>query len=150
MHNLLETSSSHDDTRAIGRRLARELVKDKQNVFLFGGLGAGKTTLLKGLGEGLGIDEEIISPSFQLVKTYKSRAGVSLIHIDLYRLKNIEEILLLGWTELLEKDGITAVEWADRALEILPEKAVFLNLKYISEKKRSVEVFTEKKDIPGY
>lgn len=147
MKNLLTTSDSIENTKTIGRQLARDLKKENQNIFLFGELGSGKTTLLKGLGEGIGVKEDIISPSFQLVKRYKSPTSINLIHIDLYRLKDIKEILHLGWWELLEENGITAVEWADRAVNILPEKAVFLSIRHISKNKRQIEIFREKKDI---
>lgn len=148
MKNLLKTSDSTEATRIIGKQLAQDLKKEHQNIFLFGELGAGKTTLLKGLGAEIGIKEDIISPSFQLVRRYKSPTSIKLIHIDLYRLKDINEILHLGWWELLEEEGITAVEWADRAISILPEKAIFLGIKFISEKKRQIEIFREKKNIP--
>jgi len=140
-------SNSVDDTRIIGKQLAQNLLKKQQNIFLFGELGSGKTTLLKGLGEGLGIKEDIISPSFQLVRKYKGRPGIQLIHIDLYRLNDINEILRLGWRELLDERGVTAVEWADRASGILPEKAFFLRIKFISKHKRQIEIFKERKDI---
>lgn len=147
MKNLLIISNSTDDTRIFGKQLAHDLKKKHQNIFLAGELGAGKTTLLKGIGEGLGIKEDIISPSFQLIRRYNCPNGIKLIHLDLYRLKDINEILHLGWWELLEEEGIVAVEWADRAKDILPEKANFLTIKFISKKKRQIEIFHKKKDI---
>ncbi len=119
MNNLLKTSNSVAETRAIAKELAQSLKENRQNLFLIGELGTGKTTFLKGFGEGLGIKEEdIISPTFQLVRRYIGLNDINLIHIDLYRLKDINEILHIGWWDFLEEDGITAVEWADRAKDI--------------------------------
>ena len=149
MENLLKTSNSVDETRAIAKELAQSLKESRQNLFLIGDLGTGKTTFLKGFGEGLGIKEEdIISPTFQLVRRYKGSNDIKLIHVDLYRLNDINEILHLGWWDLLEEDGITAVEWADRAKEILPDEAVFLKIKLVSKDKRQIEIYNNKKDIP--
>ncbi len=148
MKNLLKISNSAEDTRSIGRQLAESLIEEQQNIFLFGELGSGKTTLMQGFGEGLGIKEDIISPSFQLVRKYNTN-GQQLIHLDLYRLKDINEILHLGWWDLLEEKGITAVEWADRAESILPEESIFLEIEHISENKRQIRVFNEKKHISG-
>ncbi|MFC2061434.1 tRNA (adenosine(37)-N6)-threonylcarbamoyltransferase complex ATPase subunit type 1 TsaE [Elusimicrobiota bacterium] len=142
---MLKNSDSAENTVEIGRQFA-EIIEDKsQNIFLIGELGTGKTTFVKGLGKGLGIEEEIVSPSFQLVRKYSCRGGI-FNHIDLYRLKDIKEILQLGWWELIE-EGITAVEWADRAYDILPDEAIFLNIELIAEKERKIEIFRRKKDI---
>lgn len=120
--------------------------KHIHNILLWGDLGAGKTTLLKGLGEGMQIGMDIISPSFQLVRNYEGRQ-VRFTHIDLYRLKSIEEILHLGWWDLLDGDGITAVEWADRARDIWPDRAWFVHIKAISENNRIIELYDRKESI---
>lgn len=144
---MLKTSVSIKNTKELAKQLAEDLKKKPQNIFLIGELGAGKTTFIKGLGEGLGIKDEIVSPSFQLVRKYSGYKSSKLIHIDLYRLKSIDEILQLGWWELLEENGVTAVEWADRAMKILPEEALFVRIGLISKKKRSIEIFRHRDDI---
>lgn len=149
MKNRLIISDSPAQTEDIGRKLAGELKDRNQNIFLFGELGAGKTTLLKGLGSGLGITDDVISPSFQLVRKYSGTDGTKLTHIDLYRLEDVTEILHLGWWELLEEEGVTAVEWADRAWKILPDDANILKISLISENKRRIEIITKQKDLSG-
>ena len=140
---MLRKTCSADDTAIMGRELASQLLQrpeNPENIFLFGELGAGKTTFVQGLGQGLGIEEPIISPSFQLVRKYTGNGGIELIHIDLYRLKNIVEIQHLGWREMLEGPAITAVEWADRADGILPQTGIFIDIKHISPDTRRVEI----------
>jgi tRNA threonylcarbamoyladenosine biosynthesis protein TsaE len=125
---------------ALGNALAGDLISQPQNVFLFGELGAGKTTFLKGLGRGLGIKESIISPSFQLVRKYTSESGLEFIHIDLYRLNDLEDIQRLGWLEMIEGTAVTAVEWSDRAAPILPEEGIFIKIEHVSPEARRLEI----------
>ena len=81
-------------------------------VLLEGALGAGKTVLVKGLAAGLGVDDEVVSPTFVLVRQYVGR--LPLVHADLYRLDDRAEIEALGLLEL-SAEGVLALEWADRA-----------------------------------
>ncbi len=143
----VENTNSAKETIELGKKLAKVLKTDSLNLFLWGELGAGKTTLLKGVGEELGVKEDIVSPTFQIVRNYDGKEAVKLIHIDLYRLKNIDEILYLDWQEFLEERAVTVVEWAGRAMEILPNKAYFVNIKIVSKNKRKFEIFKQKKDI---
>jgi tRNA threonylcarbamoyladenosine biosynthesis protein TsaE len=85
-------------------------------LFLFGDLGAGKTTLTQGIARGLGIAEPVTSPTFQLVKSYQGE--LCLNHLDLYRLKNREELEVFD-PEALVEEGVTVVEWGALLLERL-------------------------------
>jgi tRNA threonylcarbamoyladenosine biosynthesis protein TsaE len=104
------TSASHDDTfslaESIGRRLTPGVV-----ILLKGELGAGKTVFAKGLGKGLGIDEEITSPSYNLMLRYNGRMVFD--HWDLYRVGSIdndEEFL----ESIYDPGSVKAIEWADK------------------------------------
>jgi len=145
VENLLKKSRSVEDTLAIAHRLAVDLRRDKTNVFFWGDLGAGKTAFIKGLCSELGVSGSAVSPTFQLIRRYSG--AVEIIHMDLYRLKDITEILHLGWHEILESSAVVAVEWADRAYEILPQKGFFVNIRHVSKEEREIEICTEKKDI---
>lgn len=148
MEKLLKNSNSPENTVKIGEDLAIILIEKRKNLFLSGDLGAGKTTLLKGIGKTLGINENmIISPSFQLVRRHLGANGIELIHIDLYRLKNPEEVLGIGWWDLLEDPGITAVEWFDRAIDILPDNEVYVKISMVSEREREIKIFFSKEDV---
>ena len=106
------TTRSPDETRELGRTLAREL-EPNGILLLEGELAAGKTVLVQGLGVELGIPEEQIqSPSYTLVRRHQG-TGHPLVHVDLYRLEP-EEALGLGLEEILESPGIKVFEWAER------------------------------------
>ncbi len=109
-----ETRSA-DETRAIGRTLGENL-KEGDIVALTGELGSGKTVFAKGIAEGLGVTEEVVSPTFTLQKTY--RGTQTLNHFDLYRIEDEEELTHIGFYDTLG-DGIAVIEWAERA-EWLP------------------------------
>lgn len=105
-------SFSVEETRAIGRELAQELLPDRA-LLLVGALGAGKTVLVKGVAEGLGIDPaEVQSPTFTLMRAHRGGAA-ELVHFDLYRLSP-EDLPATGFEEVLLGPGVKAVEWADR------------------------------------
>jgi tRNA threonylcarbamoyladenosine biosynthesis protein TsaE len=96
-------------------------------LFLFGELGVGKTTLTKGIAKGLGISEEITSPTFQLKKSYAGR--LMLNHLDLYRIKNVNELGILEIEEELAA-GITVIEWGEILREKLSSDYLALNIEY--------------------
>jgi tRNA threonylcarbamoyladenosine biosynthesis protein TsaE len=104
-------SDSPARTRRIGRALG-ELVPAGAVISLEGGLGAGKTVIAKGICAGLGVDEEIVSPSFILAEEY---GGVfPVIHFDLYRLDDPAEIESLGLYDSIDGRSVVIVEWGDR------------------------------------
>ncbi len=107
---------SEEETRDLGRTLARELAPDGV-LLLSGDLGSGKTVLARGIGEGLGIDpREVQSPTFTLIREHYSPSpgsGGRLVHVDLYRLEP-EQTAALGLEELLAGPGVKVVEWAER------------------------------------
>ena len=101
-----------EETRALGRELAAELLPDRV-LLLRGEIGAGKTVLAQGVGEGLGIDpKEIQSPTFTLVREHAG-AAARLAHLDLYRLEP-HDAEVLGFEELLAGPGVKIVEWSER------------------------------------
>ncbi len=102
---------------AFGERIASRL-HGGEVIALIGGLGAGKTTLAKGIARGLGVEDEVVSPSFTLIQQYEGRLG--LTHIDLYRLDGAEEFEMIGGEEFLYTDGVTLIEWAEKIGELLP------------------------------
>ena len=105
-------STSVEETRAIGRELAAELLPDRA-LLLVGELGAGKTALVQGVAEGLGIDPaEVQSPTFTLMRAHRGR-GTELVHFDLYRLAP-GDLAATGFEEVLLGPGVKAVEWAER------------------------------------
>ena len=120
--------NNEEDTRALGLEIA-DALEPGDIVALIGDLGTGKTALTKYIAEGLGIKEEISSPTFTIVKEYKS-GRLPLYHFDVYRLGSGEELLDIGAEEMLEGDGVCVIEWADIAADVLPADALVVKLVY--------------------
>jgi tRNA threonylcarbamoyladenosine biosynthesis protein TsaE len=130
----LQTHSAAD-TQALGLALGR-LLWPGAIVCLEGDLGAGKTCLTQGLGQGLGIDEPIISPTFTLIREYRGR--LPLFHVDCYRLSDPADAWALGLDDYLYGDGVTVVEWADRVQALIPADRLWIRLEYLDGDARRV------------
>ena len=114
------------------RELGLELAKNAEAgdvIALIGDLGTGKTTLTKYIAEGLGVAGNINSPTFTIVKEYKT-GRLPLYHFDVYRLGDGEELLDIGAEEFLYGDGVCVIEWADIVADVLPENAIAIEISY--------------------
>lgn len=120
--------SDPSEMRAVAQDLAAFL-RPGDVILLKGDLGAGKTTWTQGLAKGLGVIEEVTSPTFVIISEYHS-GRLPLYHIDAYRLEDPAEAENLGLPELFEGDGVTVVEWPERLEGYLPEDALVLTLSY--------------------
>jgi tRNA threonylcarbamoyladenosine biosynthesis protein TsaE len=130
------TSKSELETKKTAAKLAKFL-KVQDVLALCGDLGSGKTTFVKGLAGGLGIKEDnIISPSFMLIRQYKGK--VPLYHFDLYRLEYLEQVEFLGYEEYFYGDGICCIEWANKIEELLPKDYLEIDFKFISAEERKI------------
>ena len=122
---LEERTSSVEETRSFGAALA-ELVRPGDVLVLAGDLGAGKTAFTQGLGAGLGVTVRITSPTFTLAHVYEGRLTVH--HLDVYRLDQLDEVLDLGLAELLDEGGVVVIEWGDAILPVLPADLLEIRL----------------------
>jgi tRNA threonylcarbamoyladenosine biosynthesis protein TsaE len=129
---------SLDETLRFGERLSEGL-RAGDVVALSGELGAGKTVLIKGIARGLGITQEVTSPTFTLVHEYGG-GRVPLYHIDLYRLDNVEQAMAIGIEEYLTGNGVTAIEWSEKIESLLPAGAIRIRLTALDENARRIEV----------
>jgi tRNA threonylcarbamoyladenosine biosynthesis protein TsaE len=112
-------TSSPDETRAVGEAMA-EVLGSGDVVSLTGDLGAGKTTFVQGAARGLGVQERVLSPTFTLVREYQ---GISPVyHLDIYRLDRLQDVLDLGFEEMLDSGGVVFVEWGDAIEALLPDE----------------------------
>ena len=100
----------------IGRTIAAPAV-----IALEGPLGAGKSVLARAIGRGAGVEQEMPSPSYNLLLRYETPSGVDIVHIDLYRIESTEELWELGWADLGEGPEVVLIEWPERAADLLPE-----------------------------
>jgi tRNA threonylcarbamoyladenosine biosynthesis protein TsaE len=115
-------SQSPDSTQQAARSLAEAANPRGLVVALIGPLGAGKTTFSKGLAEGLGIDPNVVaSPTFVIAHQHPAPESPwkGLNHADLYRVKDLAELEATGFSDMLERGALVAVEWADRVPEAL-------------------------------
>ena len=109
---------------------------------LYGDLGAGKTSLSYGIAQGLEVKEHYIpSPTFTFVNEYQGR--VPFYHIDLYRLKDPEELVNIGFEDYIGSDGVSVIEWAERAEEELPAERLSVYLNYVDENSREIGFLAE-------
>ncbi len=134
-------TSSQEQTWRVGEMLGSRLGAGDM-VCLYGDLGAGKTSFSYGIALGLGVQEQYVSsPTFTFVNEYKGR--VPLYHIDLYRLKDPEELESIGFEEYVDSDGVTVVEWAERAEDNLPTECLSVYLSYVDEHSREIGFLAE-------
>jgi tRNA threonylcarbamoyladenosine biosynthesis protein TsaE len=137
MNQIEITTQSPEQTQKLGMCIG-ELALPGDVFLLVGELGAGKTYLAQGIAWGLGIKEYALSPSFVIMRELYGR--LPLYHIDLYRLDNIEESMDLGLDDYLYGKGICVVEWAEKALSILPKKHLMIKISYLSDTDRSFRI----------
>ncbi len=134
-------TTSEEQTAHVGEMLG-QLLGPGDVVCLYGDLGAGKTSLSFSIAMGLEVEEEYIpSPTFTLINEYRGR--VPFYHIDLYRLKEPSELDEIGFDEYIDSDGVTVIEWADRAEEYLPQERLNIYLSFVSENSRELGFFAE-------
>ena len=139
------TSQSLSETREVAHKLLARLKPGPLAtvVALQGDLGAGKTAFTQEVGKILDIKENMHSPTFVIEKIYDIdyQGFRKLIHIDAYRIEKEAELLYLGWNEILkEGTNLIFVEWPERVAGLIPESAIKVSLKFISEQVREIHL----------
>jgi tRNA threonylcarbamoyladenosine biosynthesis protein TsaE len=131
-------SKDPDETKEIGFRLGK-LLRPGDVVGLYGELGSGKTTLVKGIAKAFGIeDKDIVSASFTIITEYDTTPPFS--HIDLYRIEKDTELDEVGFWDHIKGDGISVIEWAEKAEKSLPEEMIKIRLKSLSGEIREITI----------
>ena len=118
--------NSIDETTKLGLSLGK-LVNSGDIICLTGDLGTGKTHITKGIAKGLGIDEMITSPTFNIVNEYTT-GRLKLNHFDVYRVSDPDEIYAIGFDDYIFSDAISIIEWANYIEEILPRDFLHINI----------------------
>ena len=119
------STSSAQETRRLGEALAT-LLKPGDVVSFTGDLGAGKTTMVQGVARGLGVEQPVVSPTFTLVREYSG--AVPVYHLDVYRLDRIQDVLDLGFEEMIDSAAVVVVEWGEGIESILPGEHLTVEL----------------------
>ncbi len=109
-------------------------------VALYGDLGAGKTQFVKGVCDAFKVKEVVNSPTFTIVNEYHGTLPV--FHIDLYRMKDIDEIVGIGFDEYLESGGVCLVEWAEKLGGIIPEERYNVRMAVVDDSTREITIDT--------
>ena len=126
-------SKSPEETLDFGVNYAKNL-KSGAVVVLNGEMGAGKTVFCKGVAKGLGIEEEILSPTYAYMNDYSGK----LYHFDCYRLNSGAQAEGLGLTDYFYAGGICVIEWAENIKEVLPENYKTVTIEKLEEGKRKI------------
>ena len=130
------TSNSEEDTLVLAQNFESEKFKNMV-ICLIGELGSGKTVFTKGFAGALGIEENITSPTFNIIKEYQP-GEMPLYHMDVYRLEGCN--CDLGIDEYMNMGGITIIEWADLIKDELPEERLEIKFKIAGEEKRILTI----------
>ncbi len=127
------------ETEQLGERTAMALPAGGVVMALYGELGAGKTAFVRGLARGLGVEDEVVSPTFTIVNEY-SGGGKELLHFDMYRLGGAQELLDIGWDDYLARDAVIAVEWSENVEEIFDGSEVTVRIEKRSDSEREITI----------
>jgi len=122
--NLVRTANA-GETRKVGKTLG-DTLKPGDVLAITGSLGAGKTVFAQGVAESLDIREPVTSPTYTLISEYEGR--MPLYHMDLYRLGSPDEFTWLGVEEMLNGNGISLIEWSERAGGELPKRTITIRI----------------------
>lgn len=127
------TSHNEQDTMELAQNIESEKFPNMV-ICLKGELGSGKTVFVKGFAQSLGIDENVTSPTFTLVKEYQT-GEMPLYHMDVYRLEDGDDGSI-GLTDYFTKGGVTIIEWSDLIKDSLPDERLEIKFKVIDEETR--------------
>ena len=130
-------TNNEAETILEGEKLGRTLCPGAI-VALLGGLGAGKTAFTRGIAAGLGVFTGVSSPTFTIVNEYYGR--IPLFHFDLYRLESEDDLYDIGWYDYLERGGVCAVEWSEKAPGAFPVETVVVRIQSLGNEKRKLEI----------
>jgi tRNA threonylcarbamoyladenosine biosynthesis protein TsaE len=130
-------TQSPDETRTLAADLAKKL-KPGSVLALHGDLGSGKTCFVQGLAEALGVKEIVNSPTFAIINEYQGR--IRVYHVDLYRVNSAVEAEALGLEDILEEDGITAIEWPEIFSLLLPKETIHIYFEFVDAERRRIRM----------
>lgn len=117
---------SEKETRDFAYKIAQE-VQPGQVYCLDGDLGVGKTVFTKGFALGLGIEDDITSPTFTIVNEYHS-GRMPFYHFDVYRIGDEDEMFDIGFDEYIDGNGVCLIEWAELIKSIIPKNAIYIKI----------------------
>ena len=126
-------SNSPNETFAFAKEYAKSL-RAGDVVLLDGEMGAGKTLFAKGVAQGLGIDEEVTSPTYAYMNDYDGR----LFHYDCYRIESVEQAEALGLADYFDLGGICLIEWSQNIAPLLPRQVKRVSIRKVDDTRREI------------
>jgi tRNA threonylcarbamoyladenosine biosynthesis protein TsaE len=132
-------SKSPDETIALGKKIAAFLNAGSV-VAVTGALGSGKTCLTKGIALGLGITENITSPTYTIINEYQRDGSPTLYHIDAYRLNCDKDFEDIGGIDTINCGGISIIEWSERIPNSIPENSIFISFEIKGDFSRTIKI----------
>lgn len=134
---ITKKANSEEEIINLGIELGKKLQAGNV-VAMKGTLGAGKTTMTKGIALGLGIEENVTSPTFTIISEYYG--DTTLYHMDFYRIDSIDEFDLLGAEDLFYSDGVCVLEWYEKIQERMPDNYIKVNIIIEADNSRTIEI----------
>lgn len=131
-------STSAKQTEEFAFNFAKQ-IKDGQIIAFRGGMGMGKTTFTRGFVAGLGIEEDVSSPTFALINEYQTSER-KVYHFDMYRISGIDDLYDIGFFDYLDEKSILIIEWSERIEQALPPQTIFIELEQTEEATRKITV----------
>lgn len=119
-------SNSPEETFSLGQRIGEKAIPGEVYC-LSGDLGVGKTVFAQGFAKGLGIQENVNSPTFTIMQVYDN-GRIPLYHFDVYRISDPEEMYEIGYEEYFYGNGVCLIEWSELIKELLPEKVIQIKI----------------------
>ena len=141
MTSVFETHSP-EETIVLGEKIG-SLLKGGDVVCYKGGLGAGKTTITRGISIGLGLGDEVTSPTFSLVNEY--HGDLTLYHFDMYRITSPDDLETPGFYDYMDSDSVLAVEWSENIESELPENVIRVNIERIDDSTRKITIIGDER-----
>ena len=131
-------SKSTEDTIGFAKKIGK-LLKKGDVIAYTGGLGAGKTTFTRGLAMGIGMEDNVSSPTFSIVNEYRGD-GITLYHFDMYRIMGGSELETTGFYDYPLDDSIFAVEWSENISDELPDDTIYIDIQRVDDETRIITV----------
>lgn len=131
-------TKSPEETIAFAQRIG-SMLKKGDIVAYRGGLGAGKTTFTRGLATGLGLNDEVTSPTFAIVNEYRGK-NINLYHFDMYRITDSCELETTGFYDYPLEESVFAVEWSENISDIFTPDTIYITIKRIDDDTREITV----------
>lgn len=127
---------SPEETIETAKKLGK-LLKAGDMIAYKGGLGAGKTTFTRGIAIGMGLGDNVTSPTFALVNEYRGDS-LTLYHFDMYRIESEGDLESTGFYDYPFEDNVAAVEWSENIAEFLPEHTIYITINRIDDLQREI------------